>query len=487
MSGDLAIRGPVAPRSRWSLESLEESKLARSLLGLALILITLAIMVAIGAAFTGHFTNVVTVNSELPAGSNAVVIGAPVEYRYVTVGKVASEGHAPDGRVSVKLDIYPAKRGDVPSNVQTQVAPLSIFGNQYVDLTLPARAAVSATPVAAGQFIQPYTAAPSTSLQGSVTQIYNLLEAVHPADLDTALTAIATALSGEGTSLGQALVQGNQYLAKVNPHLQTLEQDLRLLTPVSQAATAAAPDVVGILSNSIVTGQTVTSDANQIRQFLAEGTTAVGQLAGVLDQTQSSLPTLVNGSAPLLRDVANSPQLLAQTLSGLEEWASAWAAAKGPGPYLSVNAVLPVQNISDAVNAALGYQVRSSLAGALGSAYDPAPYTPADCPQYPGLTNPYCSGGSPAGTSVTRSSTAVAAASTAPAPAASPASHGASSPISSAATATTAPSAPNYPFAQELVAAQNVGAALNGGRTPASPAMATIFLVPLLTAMSSSS
>jgi virulence factor Mce-like protein len=484
VSGDLAIRGPVVHRSRWSLESLEESKLARSLLGLLLVLVTLAIIAVITLAFTGHFTTVVTVNSELPVGSNAVVIGAPVEYRYVTVGKVASEGAAPDGQVSVKLDIYPSKLKDVPANVQTQVAPLSIFGNQYIDLTLPVAAPASTTPVAAGQFIRPYTAAPSTSLQGSVTQIYNLLEAVHPADLDTALTAIATALSGEGTSLGQALVQGNQYLTNVNPHLQTLEQDLRLLTPVSQAAAAATPDLVGILSNSIVTGQTVTSEANQIRQLLAKGTPALGQLAGVLDQTQSSFPALVNGSAPLLRDVANSPKLLAQTLTGLEEWASAWAAAKGTGPSLSVNAVLPVQNISDAVNAALGYQVQSSLAGALGSAYDPAPYTAADCPQYPGMTNPYCSGGSPAGAATAGGNAAVAAASTGPAP---------STTSGAGATGAAAPSAapptsagPNFPFAQELFAAQNVGAALNGGRPPASPAMATIFLVPLLTSMSSS-
>jgi len=485
MATDIAVRPQQVVKRRLSLEGLGESKPARSLLGLFLAVAAVAIILVIMFAFTGHFTNVVTLNSELPTGSNAVIVGAPVEYLYVTVGKIASEGQAPDGKVSVKLAFYPSKMKDIPANVQTQVAPLSIFGNQYIDLTLPVGAKPSRAHVVAGDYIPPYGAAAATSLQGSVTQIYDLLNAIQPANLDTALTAIATALNGQGKSLGQALAEGNSYLKAVNPHLQTLQQDIRLLSPVAQAGTAAAPDVLGILSNSTVTGTTINSETAQISQLLTQGSSAVGRLAGVLDQTQSSFPALVNGSAPLLQDVANNPNLLAQTLAGLQEWAAAWAQAKGPGPYLSVNAALPIQNISDAVDAALGYHVQSSLAGALGPDFNPAPYTSADCPQYPGVTNPYCSGGSPAGASQSASVSAAVAAASVTAPRSTPA----SSTTAAAAAPNASPDSTGsaYPFAEELQAAQRIAAALNGGNAPASPAMATIFLMPLLNSMSGSS
>ena len=469
MAADSVLSTSQVTKNRWSLEALEESKLARVVLGFLLALAAVIIVVVIMASFTGHFTNVVKLDSELPTGSNAVVIGAPVEYLYVTVGKVASEGRAPDGNVGVKLDLYPSKMKEVPANVQSQVEPLSIFGNQYVALTLPVNAKSSAKPLTAGDYIPPYTAAPATS------QIYDLLNAVHPADLDTALTAIATALNGQGTTFGQSLDEGSLYLKGIDPHLQTLNQDIQLLSPVSQAGTAATPDVLGILSNSTVTGQTITSETAQLHQLLTQGTTAVSQLTGVLDDTESSFPALINGSAPLLQDVANNPKFLAETLAGLQEWATAWAQSKGSGPYLSVNAVLPVQNISDAVDAALGYQVQSSLAGALGAAFNPTTYTSADCPQYPGESNPYCSGGSPAGAATPGASAAAVAASVAPRN-----STGATPAASTAAASTAAASA------SDPAGATNPFAALNGGNPSVSPAMATIYLMPLLTSMSGS-
>jgi virulence factor Mce-like protein len=486
MAADSVLSTSQVTKNRWSLEALEESKLARVVLGFLLALAAVIIVVVIMASFTGHFTNVVKLDSELPTGSNAVVIGAPVEYLYVTVGKVASEGRAPDGNVGVKLDLYPSKMKEVPANVQSQVEPLSIFGNQYVALTLPVNAKSSAKPLTAGDYIPPYTAAPATSLQGSVTQIYDLLNAVHPADLDTALTAIATALNGQGTTFGQSLDEGSLYLKGIDPHLQTLNQDIQLLSPVSQAGTAATPDVLGILSNSTVTGQTITSETAQLHQLLTQGTTAVSQLTGVLDDTESSFPALINGSAPLLQDVANNPKFLAETLAGLQEWATAWAQSKGSGPYLSVNAVLPVQNISDAVDAALGYQVQSSLAGALGAAFNPTTYTSADCPQYPGESNPYCSGGSPAGAATPGASAAAVAAYVAPrnSTGATPAASTAAA--STAAASASDPAGATNPFAEELQAAQSIAAALNGGNPSVSPAMATIYLMPLLTSMSGS-
>src|SRR5581483_10930016 len=107
---------------------------------------------------------------QLPQGSNAVPISAPVEYLNVTVGKVGAETEAPNGAVAVQFDIYPQNLARIPKGVQAQVAPLSIFGNQYVNLVPPTAATTGH--LEAGDVIRPYAGAPSSSLQGTVTQLY---------------------------------------------------------------------------------------------------------------------------------------------------------------------------------------------------------------------------------------------------------------------------------------------------------------------------
>lgn len=247
-------------KRRYSLEALKESKLAQALMGIGVVVGFLLIIFFIWEGFLGRLTNVTKINSTLPLGSNAVVVGAPVEYNYVTVGKIDSEGRAPNGAVVARLALYPSLMKKVPSNVQAQVQPESIFGNQEVALIVPGGVSHASTkPLAAGDSIPPYTASPSTSLQGTVTTIYDLLKAVRPADLMTALDAIATALKGEGTALGQSLVAGSNYLNAIDPHLATISADVQLLSPVSQNFNNVTPNALAVLSNSAVSAQTITA------------------------------------------------------------------------------------------------------------------------------------------------------------------------------------------------------------------------------------
>lgn len=472
-----AVPGP-APEGRGllSLEGLRESRPARSALGALLAGAVIAIIYLIVLAFTGHFTDVVKINAQLPPGSNAVPVGAAVEYRNVTIGKLGSEGQGPNGVVAVQFDIYPSKLGLIPKSVQAQVSPLSIFGNQYINLVAPSQ--IGSARLAAGDFIKPYSGAPSTSLQGTVTQLYGLLNAVHPADLDTALTAFATALNGEGANLGHALTGSSDYLGKaVVPNLSTIQSDLNLTVPVSQELRSATPQILGILSNSTVTSQTITSYSTAVRNLLSSGSATVRQFANVLVDVETSLPMLLNDSGPLLGDITQSPTELAQTLSGLTQFAGAVANAESQGPYLSVNANLPVVNISAGVNAALGYNNPSSLAQALGKAVNPPTYTSANCPEYPGETNPYCGvGGNP-------SATPVQSAAWSPPPASQPGSTSRAAAASNSNPPTENLPSSELPTSASLDAVQAIAIALNGGQSPPAPGLATMILYPLLAAM----
>ena len=464
---------PGTGKRLFSLEGFQESLAARAILGVVLAALVIGTIYAIVLAFTGHFTNVVSINAQLPEGSNAVTVGAPVEYRTVTVGKIASEKEGPDGSISVRFEMYPARMAQVPKGVEAEVAPLSIFGNQYVDLIPPAT--IGSAHLEAGDSIQPYAAAPSTSLQGTVTQLYDLLHAVHPADLDTALTALATALHGEGTNLGQALSGASQYFGAIQPRLPTVQADLKLLDPVSAHLQEAAPDLLGLLSNSSVSAQTITNQQAQLHTVLTTGQSATQRFADILQQEQGALISLMNQSGPLLSDVTANPNELSLTLQGLSQWAAAWASAESHGPYLSVNANLPIADISAGVNAALGYDNPASLGAALGPAFNPTTYSSANCPQYPGEANRYCGvGGSPAATPSGGS----------PASSASYHPSAAAQPATLQAAQQPAYSGPSTPYLEEIRAIDAIAAALNGGSPPPSPALASMVLFPLLSSMS---
>ena len=491
-------------KPRFSLESIQDSRPARALLGFVLSAAVLATVYAIVLAFTGQFTNVVKVNAQLPVGSNAVPVGAPVQYRNVTVGKIASESPTPNGSIAVKFDFYPTRIVHVPKGVQAQVAPLSIFGNQYVDLVPPAT--IGTAHVEAGDFIQAYGGQPATSLQGTTTQLYNLLNAINPADLDTALTAFATALKDEGTKLGQALDAASQYTGgTIEPRLTTIQADLRLLVPVSNHLAAATPDLLGLLANSEVTGSTITNQADQLHTLLNTGSQATQQLATIFQATQTQLIDLMNQSGPLLSDVTANPNELSLTLSGLSQWAAAWASAESQGPYLSVTANLPVADISSGINAALGYNNPASIAAALGPQFNPQTYSSANCPIYPGGSNPYCGTGSSPASAQTPGQTTVcardvglpviscndpvvsAAAQHRSAADRSSASQSSASQVAAGTSdvgAGSAQAGDTYPFAAELQAIDSIASALNGGRPPASPAVASLLLYPLFVSLS---
>nr|MDQ2728916.1 hypothetical protein [Actinomycetota bacterium] len=242
----------------------------------------------------------------------------------------------------------------------------------------------------------------------------------------------------------------------------------------------------------VTTGNAIHSNATSLSGLLTNGSNAVGQLnTGLFSQVQNTLPNLLNSSGPVLNDIASNPNLLSQTLKGLGQFSAAVAAEETHGPFLSINVNLPVSNTEAAVQAALGYvppgqTISSELATALGSVFDPRPYTSANCPVFPGMQSNCASANSPA---APRSGPAATQSATLPGgslPGGSPAAGSAGparSPSGSGTNAALAAQATANPFATEVAAVQNIATALGGGQAPAAPGVASVVLVPLYSSM----
>jgi virulence factor Mce-like protein len=412
-----------------------------ALLGVVLLLIAAVAVALVVGAFSGDFGSYVTVRAELPLGANAPQIDSPVEYRDVTVGSVVSEGTTNGRSVVVVLHLAPSEIDVIPAGVRATVAPLSIFGNPYVDLEPPAN--LGGAHLVAGQLIEAIPVSNPASLQSTLANLDDVLNSIHPAQLDEILTSVATALSDQGDQLGATFHQASVYLARMLPLLPTFEGDLKLLSPVANRLASSTKPLLDVLANLTVTSKTVLGEKSQLHQVLSTGASVAGQSAALLAAIQQPWQALLESSGPLLEDVSQSPSEIADILEGLDSWSKAWSAAERAGPYLSLTATVAVPNAADLVVAELGANDPDALfADGIGAnLVNPATYSSSDCPSY-AATGSNCD------------------------------------PLSGGAVDARTLSGP----AQESAVA-TIAAGLDHGRVPSSPAVATLLLGPVLGAL----
>src|SRR5690606_14670459 len=87
-----------------------------------------------------------------------------------------------------------------------------------------------------------------------LNDIYPLLRAVQPAELNYTLNALATALEGRGEDIGENIETLNSYLTRINPQVPKLMEDLRLLSTVSNTYADVLPQLARTLRNTVKTG-----------------------------------------------------------------------------------------------------------------------------------------------------------------------------------------------------------------------------------------
>jgi phospholipid/cholesterol/gamma-HCH transport system substrate-binding protein len=176
---------------------------------------------------------------------------ADVKLRGVIVGEVLEATTTAQG-ATLTLGLFPHQRDSVPANVTARILPKTLFGEKYVALQIPREPATR--PIAVGDVIVEAEAA--IEVERVLNDMYPLLRAVQPADLNYTLTAMAGALEGRGDSIGENLAVLSDYLERTNPQIPVLMADLRMLGEVSDVYRSAVPEVARLLRNTVTTGNT---------------------------------------------------------------------------------------------------------------------------------------------------------------------------------------------------------------------------------------
>lgn len=261
-------------------------------------------------------------------------LDADVKVRGIVVGRVAQQ--ASDGKnATLSLRILKDKVEFVPRNVKARILPKTLFGEKFVDLVIPEEGA-AAERLQAGDAIPRDLSAEAIEVEKVLADLFPLLRAVQPEELNAALTAIAEGLRGRGDQIGEGLENLDRYLEQINTRLPTIQQDLSGLADLAESLDDNAEDILRIARNSIVSGRTLVSQEQTLSDFLRGTAGFADTLTAVMRRNGDAMIYLADTTRQTLETIYPKRDVIPGTVAGLNLMLTELNAALNHGPALSI-------------------------------------------------------------------------------------------------------------------------------------------------------
>src|SRR5665647_260269 len=242
------------------------SRISNQAYGVAFLL-TLVVLVGLAVAtFQKRFTPVVKVTLMAERIGNQLQNSSDVKIRGLIVGEVRSITSTGSG-ASIVMALQPDQVANIPVNVSARILPKTLFGERYVDLVIPSDP--SPKTIVEGDTISQDRTKVAIELEQVFDDLLPLLRTVKPEKLAATLNALATALDGRGTQLGENLVLADTYFAALNPKMPTIQADISGLADLASTYAAAAPDLLRMLKSLTTTNATIAEKQDALAGFLA--------------------------------------------------------------------------------------------------------------------------------------------------------------------------------------------------------------------------
>jgi len=337
----------------------------RGVLAFLLVIVVIALLLM---QYRGVFRSVFPATAVVTDVGDGLTAGADVKLRGALVGAVSAVGVAPADTPGglplheITLQLKPALAAGIPAGVTARVVPTNVFGAPSVELLDPPTPTGGA--LARGGVIRGDTSEATLQLQTVMSQLNKVLRAVHPAQLNVALTNISQGLQGRGAKIGSIIGRLDPYLTTLNGHSDDFSADLQLLGTDLQGLADAAPALLDTVDNAVVTTKTIVDKRDDLVHTLTEGTDTADELHGFLSDYDDRIIRVVRDGSDIARVLAPQRDVITHSLISL----SGALAKLGTG-------------LDPRTGGSLDLQI---------SLLPFAPYTAADCPRYPGLSGPNC-------------------------------------------------------------------------------------------------
>lgn len=248
------------------------------------------------AFYNQSFTDTVDVTLETTHIGLQLNPRSDVKLRGILVGSVRDISTDGDG-ATVVLALKPSMTKLIPGNVSARIIPKTLFGEKFVSLVPPQR---PDRPIRARDVIKRDDTTVGIEIEKVLNDALPLLTALEPADLNATLNALATALEGRGEQVGKTLTQLDGYLKKLNPHVPTLIEDLNRLVTVANVYGGVVDDVVKVLHDAVITGNTIVEKEVPLQRFFTDVTQLSNQADAVLEDNEDRLIRLGEVSRPVI-------------------------------------------------------------------------------------------------------------------------------------------------------------------------------------------
>jgi len=275
---------------------LRRSDLARR--GLVTVVAGALVLALVWAHTSGTLGGPDHVVAQLADAGGSLGAGADVKVRGVIIGSVDGVTAAPGAGVRLRIAVRDGRLHEVPANVVARILPATVFGTSYVDLVT--HGAPSPAPLRAGAVIPADRTQGTLELQQALDDIDSLVKALGPADLASAIGSVAQALDGRGARIGSTIDLAASYLARLNPKLPQVREDVHKLATNIALVSQIAPDLLAATDGALATARTIVHERAAISTLITGAT-------GLTTQSNSFL--LANRD-PLVRFVDNSATLL---------------------------------------------------------------------------------------------------------------------------------------------------------------------------------
>lgn len=253
------------------------------------------------AIYNKTFERVTTVTIEADRAGLQLPKFGDVRLNGALVGQVREVSQ--DGRDAViTVALEPDQAEEIPENVEVEILPTTLFGQKFVSLVLPDDP--SSRPLADGAVIPPDRVETNVELSRILADLFPLLRAVRPADLNATLNALATALGGRGEQLGTTMDELDGYLGEISDHLPTLREDLIKLADVADTYDLAAPDLLNVLRDVSTTSETIIDNEEQLGVFFSDLQGLADTSTAVLRENEANLIRVGQVTEPILRVLA---------------------------------------------------------------------------------------------------------------------------------------------------------------------------------------
>lgn len=271
-------------------------------------IVVVALLVGLSvASFQKRFTSVVMVNLLTDRVGSQLQTASDVKIRGLIVGEVRSIETTGKG-ARLELALKPEMVKLIPANVSARLLPKTLFGERYVDLVTPA-AGTLGRHIAEGDTIGQDRTTVAIELEQVFEDLLPLLRTVQPEKLAATLNALASALEGRGTRLGENLVLVDSYFKAINPKMPVIQADISGLADLASTYAVAAPDLVRAATALITTSTTIVEKKDQLAGFLAGTAGFANTTADFLDANGQRIIQVGRVQRPTVEVLAKySPQ-----------------------------------------------------------------------------------------------------------------------------------------------------------------------------------